>query len=284
MIKKISVTIILVFVIIIMGVVIANFNAPNKCVYAKSINVENNNLTISQNECIENESLGIEITPNTYNQTIRYFSSNEDCVYFDEENNLHSSSVCGNAQISIFVKSAKDETISTTINVVIENDNEDISYKDSFLQSKIVEFERFSCGYNVLSLANNPIVSISYKNNLVNYDYVSGKISLNKSLSTFAYDEVYVTLTYSNRAVQNLSFKVIVVDVVNLSLNENHTIYFKNTNPTFYSLNYECSNSLVISAVPSYNRIDITATKEGICYYTITGYDFIYKTKIIVSA
>lgn len=283
MIKKILTSIILISVITIMVVIIANFNTPNKCIYAESINVSNTNITIFQNECIENEELGIQISPKDYNQTIKYISSNEDCIYFDDENNLHANSICGNVQVSVFVKSAKDETISTTINISIADDDGTL-IPDSFLQTEIVEFDRFSCGYNILTLANNPNVSVSSKNNIVNYNYKTGKISLIKDINTFAYDEINICLTYSNRAVQNLTFKVIILDVVSLKPNQFYTINFKNTNPTFCPLQHNCSNSNVISYMPDYDKIYITAKQEGICYYTITGYDYVYKTKIIVTS
>ena len=269
-----KVTIILCCTILVIGIIVfANLNNTSNYVFANSINVSKNKFFASPQETIYAEEYNLSISPKNYNQNIIYKSSNNNIVDYDKNGNLICSNISGSVTISIFVKSSKTTTLSTTINVIVGNN--DITT----LENDYIEINEGEIGINKLTYNQISNINVSYENNLVCYDYITGMVTLNTSSDkSWGYDKVTLTIQFLNGDIKTLEFEVVIKHKVVLNDKTPKQIYFENLNiggGSCITSSWSESDCFIEEQL-NYDNALIIAKHNGISEYKIICSNFKY--------
>lgn len=280
MIKKIIIIAITIILVVASSFVILNLDNSSNLIFASSINITENNFTVKKNSQITANEYGLKILPTNYNQGTTFSTSNSNIATVNENGTIICADFVGSATITISAKSSSTKSISENLTVTVENDgNVTIEYEK-------VEIYENSNSYNHLSTPENASVTVESFTSLIDYNYITGLISINPNHPTkHGYDKITITVTYEPFTTTKISFEVIVIKTISLTVGDSAQVDFVNSNSNQDYINTEListTNSINIEQM-NFDNFLVSAQNVGTATYTISCSSFTYKYYFIVS-
>ena len=224
--KIIKYTLILscIVLVIIATVVLQALNSSP--VFAKSIISTSSTITRDLNVDELNIYDYVQIFPHNYNQGLECKSSSENVeVKNDGEIKFLQNEYF--VTITVFAKSNQSDLIYTSFDVVLNE------YDAPTIEKELIKINESNIDLtynNKLNYADNSKITVSSLYNLVNYDYVTGNLTVNENESqSHLYDEVTVEII-SQGVKTTLNFEICIVKELKFNYeDEGCVVDFKNT-------------------------------------------------------
>lgn len=233
-----------ILLVVIATVVLQALNSSP--VFAKSI--ISTSSTITRNSDDDNLYIYdyVKIFPSNYNQGLECKTSSEN-VEIENDGEIKFLQDEYFVTITVFAKSNQSELIHTSFDVVLSEYIAPTIEKDLI---KIEETNIKNIYNNKLNCDKNSKISISSINNLVNYDYITGNMTVNENEShSCMYDKITIEIL-SQGVTTTLSFEVCIVKELTFNYNDEYcVIYFENTltqNNEYLNFYIENENNLKI--------------------------------------
>lgn len=225
--KKIIKYIIILICIIIVAVATIVLQALNTSpVFAKSILAKSP--IISRDDQVDKIDIYdyITILPSNYNQGLEFKADNEK-VEINNNGEVKFLEDVYSVTITVFVKTNQNKMIFTSFEIILEDCMTPTIEKDLI---KIYEDNVNNIYTNKLNFNKNSEVSVVSLNNLVNYDFVTGNLTINENiLENQIYDKITIEVK-SQGFKTTLSFEVCIIKELKYILDDEFcVIQFKNT-------------------------------------------------------